>query len=93
MKCDVDLKANVYKNVVLGGGTACIKGFAARMEKELNALLFSTMPASVTVARDNCSTWSGGSIFASLASATPDLFMQKSEYNEFGSALVHRKCF
>jgi actin-related protein len=93
MKCDVDFKANLYKSVVLGGGTASIKGFAARMEKELNALLFSTMPASVTVARDNYSTWCGGSIFASLASATPDLFMQKSEYDEFGSALVHRKCF
>ena len=38
MKCDVDLRKDVYANVVSSGGTAMFQGTGEPMTKELTAL-------------------------------------------------------
>merc|ERR1712188_30867 len=38
MKCDVDIRKDLYANVVLSGGTTMYAGIADRMSKELTAL-------------------------------------------------------
>merc|ERR1719223_471569 len=43
MKCDVDVRKELYKNVVLSGGTTVFPGVTERMEKELKALVAPTM--------------------------------------------------
>merc|ERR1712146_421710 len=43
MKCDVDIRKDLYGNVVLSGGTTMFPGIADRMQKELTALAPSTM--------------------------------------------------
>ena len=39
MKCDVDIRRDLYENVVLSGGSTMFPGLADRMQKELTALV------------------------------------------------------
>merc|ERR1712083_322942 len=43
MKCDVDIRKDLYANIVLSGGTTMYPGIADRMQKEITALAPSTM--------------------------------------------------
>merc|ERR1712117_712789 len=43
MKCDVDIRKDLYANNVLSGGTTMYPGIADRMQKEITALAPSTM--------------------------------------------------
>ena len=47
MKCDVDIRKDLYANVVLSGGTTMFQGIGERMTKELAALAPSTMKIKV----------------------------------------------
>merc|ERR1711962_118130 len=38
MKCDVDIRKDLYANTVLSGGTTMFPGIADRMQKEISAL-------------------------------------------------------
>ena len=39
MKCDVDIRKDLYGNIVLSGGTTMFEGIAERMEKEIKVTL------------------------------------------------------
>merc|ERR1712238_337737 len=43
MKCDVDIRKDLYANIVLSGGTTMFPGISERMSKEVTALA----PASI----------------------------------------------
>ncbi|MFV1383495.1 actin, cytoplasmic 2, partial [Klebsiella pneumoniae] len=43
MKCDVDIRKDLYANTVLSGGTTMYPGIADRMQKEITSLAPSTM--------------------------------------------------
>merc|ERR1712178_519231 len=47
MKCDVDIRKDLYANVVLSGGTTMFAGIGERMTKELTALAPSTTKIKV----------------------------------------------
>merc|ERR1712032_1765139 len=47
MKCDLDIRKDLYANVVLSGGTTMFAGIGERMTKELTALAPSTMKIKV----------------------------------------------
>ena len=42
-KCDLDIRRDLYGNIVLSGGTTMFPGIADRMQKELAALAPSSM--------------------------------------------------
>jgi len=93
MKCDVDIRRDLYGNVVLSGGTAMFAGVGERMAKELTALAPSTMKIKVIAPPERkYSVWIGGSILSSL-STFQQMWISKSEYDEAGPTIVHRKCF
>ena len=93
MKCDVDIRRDLYANVVMSGGTTMYPGIAERMTKELTALAPSTMKIKVVAPPERkYSVWIGGSILASL-STFQQMWISKAEYDESGPAIVHRKCF
>jgi len=93
MKCDVDIRKDLYANIVLSGGTTMYPGIGERMTKELNALAPSTMKIKVVAPPERkYSVWIGGSILASL-STFQSMWISKAEYDESGPAIVHRKCF
>jgi len=93
MKCDVDIRKDLYANIVLSGGTTMYPGIGERMTKELTALAPSTMKIKVVAPPERkYSVWIGGSILSSL-STFQSMWISKSEYDESGPAIVHRKCF
>jgi len=93
MKCDVDIRRDLYANVVMSGGTTMFPGIAERMTKELTALAPGTMKIKVVAPPERkYSVWIGGSILASL-STFQQMWISKAEYDESGPSIVHRKCF
>merc|ERR1740125_41295 len=47
MKCDVDIRKDLYANTVMSGGTTMYPGIADRMQKEITALAPSTIEIKV----------------------------------------------
>jgi actin-related protein len=93
MKCDVDIRKDLYANIVLSGGTTMYPGIAERLTKELTALAPATMKIKVVAPPERkYSVWIGGSILASL-STFQQMWISKAEYDESGPSIVHRKCF
>jgi actin beta/gamma 1 len=93
MKTDVDIRKDLYSNIVLSGGTTMFTGIGERMTKELTALAPSTMKIKVVAPPERkYSVWIGGSILSSL-STFQQMWISKGEYDESGPTIVHRKCF
>ncbi|XP_056150914.1 actin, cytoplasmic isoform X2 [Lampris incognitus] len=93
MKCDVDIRKDLYANTVLSGGTTMYPGIADRMQKEITALAPPTMKIKIIAPPERkYSVWIGGSILASL-STFQQMWISKQEYDESGPGIVHRKCF
>ncbi|CAL0304141.1 unnamed protein product [Lupinus luteus] len=93
MKCDVDIRKDLYGNIVLSGGSTMFPGIADRMSKEISALAPSSMKIKVVAPPERkYSVWIGGSILASL-STFQQMWIAKAEYDEAGPSIVHRKCF
>jgi actin beta/gamma 1 len=93
MKCDVDIRRDLYANTVLSGGTTMYPGIAERLTKEVTALAPATMKIKVVAPPERkYSVWIGGSILASL-STFQQMWISKAEYDESGPSIVHRKCF
>ena len=93
MRCDEEIRKDLYGNVLLSGGSTLFHGFAQRVEKELK----SRAPASTKVnviapPKRHLSAWIGGSILSSL-STFQSMWLTKDEYDESGPALIHKKCF
>jgi len=93
MKCDVDIRKDLYQNIVLSGGTTMFNGVAERLTKELTALAPAAIKIKVVAPPERkYSVWIGGSILASL-STFQTMWISKAEYDEAGPSIVHRKCF
>jgi len=93
MKCDVDIRKDLYGNVVLSGGTTMFAGISDRMQKELVNLAPSTIKIKIIAPPERkYSVWIGGSILSSL-STFQQMWISKEEYDESGPSIVHRKCF
>ena len=90
MKCDVDIRKDLYGNIVLSGGSTMFPGIAERMNKEIVALAPSTMKIKIIAPPERkYSVWIGGSILASL-STFQQMWISKEEYDESGPSIVHR---
>jgi len=93
MKCDVDVRKDLYANIVMSGGTTMFPGIADRMHKELVSLAPHTMKIKIVAPPERkYSVWIGGSILASLQSFR-SMWITKQEFQESGSSIVHKKCF
>jgi actin, other eukaryote len=92
-KCDIDIRKDLYGNVVMSGGTTMFEGIADRVTKELTNLAPNSMKIKVVAPPERkYSVWIGGSILASL-STFQQMWISKDEYEESGPGIVHRKCF
>eukprot|EP00095_Tigriopus_kingsejongensis_P001856 snap_masked-scaffold1139_size60066-processed-gene-0.4 protein:Tk01856 transcript:snap_masked-scaffold1139_size60066-processed-gene-0.4-mRNA-1 annotation:"beta actin" len=93
MRCDVDIRKDLYSNIVLSGGSTMYPGIADRMHKELDHLAPSSMKIKIIAPPERkYSVWIGGSILASL-STFQQMWITKKEFDEAGPGIVHRKCF
>uniref|UniRef100_T1J9I3 Actin n=1 Tax=Strigamia maritima TaxID=126957 RepID=T1J9I3_STRMM len=83
----------LYSNIVLSGGSTLFPGIVERMQKEMTTLAPSTMPIRIIAPPERKhSVWIGGSILASL-STFQNMWINKAQYEESGSSIVHEKCF
>jgi actin-related protein len=93
MKCDVDIRRELYSNIVLSGGTTMFEGIAERLNKEITALAPAAMKVRIVAPPERkYSVWIGGSILSSLTTFQ-NMWVTKDEYDESGAPVVHRKCF
>ena len=93
MKCDVDIRKDLFANTVLSGGNTLFPGISDRLKKEITALVPPTMKVKIIAPPERkFSSWIGGSILASL-SGFQQMWISKQEYDESGPAIVHRKCY
>ena len=69
MKCDVDIRKDLYANTVLSGGTTMYPSIMDRMQKEIIVLAPSTMKIKIIASPERkYSVWIGDSILALLSS-------------------------
>ncbi|XP_070580860.1 actin-2-like [Ptychodera flava] len=93
MKCDMDIRRDLYANTVLSGGTTMYPGIADRIHKEMSSLAPSSMKIKIISQPERkYSVWIGGSILSSL-STFEQMWISQQEYDECGPSIVHRKCF
>jgi len=92
MKCDIDIRKDLYGNIVLSGGSTMFQGIDQRMQKEIEAKAPQSMKVKIVAPPERkYSVWIGGSILASL-STFEEMWVTKEEYDDSGPAIVHRKC-
>ena len=92
MTCDVDIRKDLYANIVVSGGNTMFPGIAERLTKEVTSLAPAAVKIKVVAPPERkYSAWIGGSILASL-STFQQTWISKAEYSEAGPSIVHRKC-
>jgi actin-related protein len=95
LKSDIDVRKDLYQNIVLSGGTTLYSGLPERLLKELKELANPQMAAKIKVVAANerkyC-VWIGGSILSSISTFS-EMWITKEEFEDAGESIVHRKCF
>jgi len=80
LKCDVDIRKDLYSNIVMSGGTTMFPSIPERLSKEVTALAPSTMKVKVVAPQERkFLVWIGGSILSSL-STFQTMWITKAEY-------------
>lgn len=94
---NTDAQAAMCGSIVVTGGCSCLDGLSERLRAEVEAIVFLSAPSwkvrTITPGaseRPMC-PWLGGSILASLGTFH-ETWMARSEYDEYGSNLIDRKC-
>ena len=92
-KLNCDIWLDLYRNIVLAGGSTLVPRLAARLEREVDKLAKAgKRHVKVVPATGLHTSWRGGTILASLTTFK-DMYINREEYEEAGPGIVHRKCF
>merc|ERR1711971_473541 len=87
MKCDVDIRKDLYGNIVMSGGTTMYNGIPERVQQEVKALAPDSMTIKIIAPPERkYSVWIGGSILSSL-STFEEMWIKKEEYDESGPSI------
>ncbi|KAJ6251304.1 actin-2 [Anaeramoeba flamelloides] len=92
-KCDTNIQSDLFKNIILSGGTTLFDGIDVRLQNELKTLTQESKTIKIFDPPERrFSSWIGGSILSSL-STFEQMWIRKEEYEESGASIVHRRCF
>ena len=92
--CQVDVRKDLCNNIILSGGTSMFNGLPERLRKEMKGIVPEFLKEEVKVIASpdrKFAVWIGGSILSSI-STFESKWITKTEYEESGPAIVHRKC-
>ncbi len=90
--CDVDLRRDLYGNIVLSGGSTMFPGIKERLTKEIKEQIPESVDVKIIAPPERMyAVWIGGSILSSLKTFHR-MWVQKREYKEMGPQVIHR-CF
>ncbi len=91
-KCDIDLRRDLYANIVLSGGSTMFPGLKERLTKEIAEMIPENVEVKIIAPPERMySVWIGGSILASLKTFQK-MWVTRKEFKEIGPTVVHR-CF
>lgn len=91
-ECDVDVRRELYQNIILSGGTTMFEGIGERLLKEIENRAPKSINVKVIASPDRrYAVWRGGSTLTSL-STFASMWITKEDYDEHGASIVHRKC-
>ncbi|KAK3767795.1 hypothetical protein RRG08_053940 [Elysia crispata] len=92
-RCEVDTRRQLYKNIILVGGSSLFHGMQAKLKKEVAKTCPFAGEANVNAPPTRLlSAWTGGSILAAL-STFETMWLDKKDYEEEGPHILHKKCF
>ncbi|KAF7239368.1 Actin [Varanus komodoensis] len=92
-RCDGSIHQDIWRNVIMAGGSTLFPGLHERLLKELRALAPKGFPAKVEAPNDRLySVWIGASVLTSLPSFQ-SMWVTRQEYKEVGSTVLQKKCF
>lgn len=94
-KSDIDVRKDLFSNIILSGGNTMFPNLAERLTSEVQKLAPTATISKVKVyayPERKYSVWVGGSILSSINNFQ-SMWITKSEYEEAGPQIVHRKCF
>ncbi|KYQ89879.1 actin [Tieghemostelium lacteum] len=93
LKCNGDLRKDMYSNILLSGGNTMIDRLSERLKHEITLLAPPGTTVNIISPPDRSfSTWIGASMLASSESFQQKLITKK-EYKEYGATIIHQKCF
>jgi len=93
-KSDIDLRDELYSNVLLSGGSSMFPGMQTRLQDEVQKLIPSTMRASVKAERHRkFGAFIGGAMVASLPTFDEAMYITRQELQEYGPDVIARKSF
>ena len=93
MHCDVDIRRELFGNIVLSGGSTMFLNIHERLQNEIIRMTPTSVKIKIIAPpQRKYSVWVGGSILSTL-STFQHLWLSKQDYNEYGSTIVHRRCF
>ncbi|CAL8082772.1 unnamed protein product [Calicophoron daubneyi] len=89
MNCTVDVRRDLFANIVLSGGSTMFPGLPERLQRDVTHLLSSNPMRVRVVARADREyfVWVGGSILASL-STFQKMWVTKEQYDETGPSAI-----
>ncbi|GAX13660.1 actin-related protein 4 [Fistulifera solaris] len=100
-RCDREQQAALLGNVVLGGGGSCLgpteQAVPDYLRDQIESLIHAHTPGwrvrllTPSLSERAILSWLGGSILGSLGNFH-EMWISKQEYEEWGSAIVNRKC-
>ena len=94
-KCYIDFRKDYYNCIILSGGNSMFNGLAERLTREIKNLAPLSMEEEIKVIAfpyRKFSTWIGGSILSTI-STFESMWVTKTEYEESGATIVHKKFF
>lgn len=90
--CDVDLRRDLYSNIVLSGGSTMFPGIKERLSREIKEQVADSIDVRIIAPPERMySVWIGGSILSSLKTFHR-MWITRRDYKEIGPQVIHR-CF
>lgn len=90
--CEIDVRRELYANIVLSGGSTMFPGFGKRVQTEVTRLAPPTMRIRVLFPEDRKhSVFIGGAMLSDLDTFS-SMCVTKREYTAHGPSMVHIKC-
>ncbi len=89
--CSIDVRRELYSNIVLSGGNSLMKGFPQRLRKEMTSLAPPVVKINVITSEDQSNmSWYGGSVIGDMSTFKEDSCVSKATFLEEGPKAITR---
>jgi actin, other eukaryote len=91
-KCDGDIRRQLFANIIISGGNTIFPKIKEKLMRDIKSLAPNNYDIIVKAPPERKHlSWIGGAILSSLEKFR--MWVGRSDYDEFGTAVVHRRCF